>query len=81
MHSHGKTSDDFDSVSSAHVFEEEVVSESNAFAELGVTIPRPRFVVECVSTNCCLTGSRSRSEVSHETISFGSGTILKCCGS
>ncbi len=26
---------------------------------------RPSFVVQCVSTNCCLTGSRSRSEVNH----------------
>jgi hypothetical protein len=34
MHSHGETSDDFDSVGSGHVFEEKVVSESNGFAVL-----------------------------------------------
>ena len=34
MHSHGETSNDFDSVCSGHVFEEEVVSESNASAVL-----------------------------------------------
>ncbi len=71
-HSHCKTSNNFDSVSLGHVFEGAV---------LGVTIPRPSFIVECVSTNCCLTGSRSRSKVSHERISFGSGTISKYCGS
>jgi predicted DNA-binding protein with PD1-like motif len=31
-HSHGKTSDDFDSVVSGHVFKEKVVSESDGFA-------------------------------------------------
>jgi hypothetical protein len=33
-HSHGKTSNDFDSVCSGHVFEEVVVSKSNAAAVL-----------------------------------------------
>jgi hypothetical protein len=47
MHSHGKTSDDFDSVCSGHVFEEEVVSKSDALAVLRVAVPCPSFVVEC----------------------------------
>ena len=33
-HSHGKTSDDFASVGSGHVFEEEVVSEFDGLAVL-----------------------------------------------
>ena len=50
-------------------------------AVLWVADPRPSFVVECVSANCCLAGSHSRIEVSHEMILFGGGTISKYCGS
>ncbi len=80
-HSHSKISDEFDSVCSGHVLEKKVVSESDASVVLWVAVSHPSFIVKWVFTNCCLTGSRSRSKASHEAILFGSGTISKCCGS
>ncbi len=44
-----------------------------------IMIPCPIFIAKCISINCCLTGSCHSSQVSHEKISFGSGTILKWC--
>ncbi len=81
MNRDGKTFKDFDLVCSGNSFKERIVAKSNAVAVLGVPIPCPNFIVKCVSTNCCLTGSHCSSKVSHEMILFGSKTISKCFGS
>lgn len=72
--------EDFDSVGSVEVVEPDVVGDTDG---LGVLFPppeRPISVLERLSRNCSLTLSLCSNEVSHETISGGSGAIAKCSG-
>lgn len=72
--------EDFDSVGSVEVVEPDVVGDTDG---LGVLLPppeRPISVLERLSRNCSLTLSLCSNEVSHETISGGSGAIAKCSG-
>ena len=71
--SQGKGSHDLDSLVFGEVVEEDVFVDSDGSAVLDPSLPRPILVLVCRSDNCFFKGSLSSMEVSHETISFGSG--------
>ena len=78
--SHGKCSHESDALRSCEAVEEGVVPESDGLCVSNPSSPRPILVLVCFSCNCGFTGSIRSNEVSHETISLGSGTILKSGG-
>ena len=72
MDSHGKGTHDFNSVLPGEAVKEKVVAESNLLvAPFGVLVPCPSLILVCLSTNCCVMGRQSSSEVSYEDISLG----------
>jgi hypothetical protein len=75
---YGKCSHESDVLKSCESVEEEVVSKSNGFCVC--TPSPPGLILVLVCRNCGFTGSIRSNQVSHETISLGSGTILKSGG-
>ena len=63
------------------MFEEGVVADTNLFEEEDPHFPAPSSLLMCLVCSALQTGSFSRSEHSHDTISDLRGTILKLGGS
>ena len=59
-------------------FVEEIVIDDSKRVDVSAPVtPSPILVLVCFSSDCVLSGSLCSKEVSQETISLGSGTIVK----
>ena len=78
--SHGERAKKSVPAASPEAVKEHIVGDSNRSAPLNPSSPRPSLILVCLSRNCSFTGSLRSSEVSQETISFGTGRISKFAG-